>query len=728
MTDSMISANPLAIDRRRFLAGSAAAGAGFALGFHLPGIDPAEAQKAGSVPEVNAWVVIHPDDTVVVRIARSEMGQGTLTGLAQLVADELDCDWSKVTTEYPTPGENHRRKRVWGDMSTGGSRGLRQSVTYVRQGGATARAMLIAAAAKRWGVPAGECTAADSVVAHKASGKTLRYGELAAEAAKMPVPTGVKVKPQSAWKIIGKPVKRLDTAEKLNGKQIYGTDLAMPGMLSAAIKACPVFGGKLKSFDADKIKAMPGVRHVLKVGDNAVAVVATGWWQAKTALDKLPITWDEGPNAKVSSASIADFLKEGLTAKDVIVAAKKGDVAAAAKAGKTIEATYDTPFLHHVTMEPMNCTAKVTADRCEVWVPTQNGEAALAAAVKASGLPIDKCEVYKLHLGGGFGRRGAFQDYVTQAVLLAKQLPGTPVKLVWSREEDMAHGFYRPITMCKLTGSLDKDGNLAGLHMRLSGMSILHQHFSHRLSGGMDRLFFQGLLGDELGYDIPNLLVDHALRQTHVPVGFWRGVNHNQNAVYKECFLDELAHLAGKDPVDFRRKLLAKAPKHLAVLEAAVKKAEWGKPLPAGVHRGVCVQAGFGSYAAAIAEVSVSARGRLKVHRVVCAIDCGTACNPDQIAAQTEGAIAYGLHATIYGENTIKAGRVVEGNFDTYEMMRIDEMPHVDTVLVPSGGFWGGIGEPLTPLLAPAVLNGIFAATGKRVRTLPLKNVDLKRA
>ncbi|MBX9926226.1 MAG: molybdopterin-dependent oxidoreductase, partial [Hyphomicrobiaceae bacterium] len=445
-TGSIVS---LPVSRRGFVTGVAATAGGLSLGFHVPfGGTPAVAQKAPMAPEINAWVVIQPNDTVVIRIARSEMGQGTLTGLAQMVAEELECDWKKVTTEFPTPGQNLARNRVWRDFGTGGSRGIRTSHDYVRQGGATAREMLKLAAAAEWKVPVAEIVAANSTLSHKASGKSATYGQMAAAAAKIEPPKDVPLKDPKDWKIIGQPLARLDTVDKTTGKQIYGVDLKLPGMLNAAIKACPTFGGKVASFDASKVKEMPGVKHVVQVGDTAVAVVATTWWQAKTALDALPITWDRGPNTATSNATIAAMLTEGLTSdQNVFVGNANGDAKAAlAKAGKTVEATYGVPYQNHATLEPMNATALWTADRCEVWCPTQNGEAALAAASKASGLPQDKCDVYKLLLGGGFGRRGAFQDFVTQAVLIAKQVPGTPVKLIWSREEDMTHGHYHPVT------------------------------------------------------------------------------------------------------------------------------------------------------------------------------------------------------------------------------------------------------------------------------------------
>jgi isoquinoline 1-oxidoreductase beta subunit len=728
---SLASVTDTKLSRRSILKGSAAAAGAFSFGFAIPFSEEAQAQ--GAVPEINAWVVVHPDDKVVIRIARSEMGQGTLTGLAQLVAEELDCDWAKVTTEYPTPGQNLARNRVWGNFSTGGSRGVRESHEYVRKGGAAARMMLVQAAADGWKVPAAECSAAKGVITHKGSGRSIRYGEVAAEAAKLKAPTDVPLKDPKDWTIAGKPLKRLDTADKTTGKKVYGMDFKLPGMLNAAIKDCPVFGGKVKSFDAAKIKDMPGVKHVLPVGDSAVAVVADTWWRAKTALDALPIVWDEGEHAKVSSESIAAWLKEGLDAPQAAVGNQNGDVKAAiANAARVVEQVYSYPFQNHACMEVMNATALYTPERCEVWTPTQNGEAALAAASEASGLPLAKCEAYKIDLGGGFGRRGAVHDWVRQVVAIAKQIPGTPVKLIWSREEDMLHGRFHPVTQCKLTGALDKDGNLTGLHLRISGQSIVAGIFPQNIQNGRDPAVFQGLNppGPEasIGYGVPNLLIDHAMRNPHVPPGFWRGVNLNQNTIYLECFMDELAHAAGKDPLEFRRALMKNHPKHLAVLNAVAEKAGWGTKAPEGVYRGICQTMGFGSYVAAVAEVSVDADGKLKIHKITAATDPGHAVNPAQIERQVEGSFVYGLSAALFGECTVKDGRMVEENFDTYPVVRMEDMPAVETIIVPSGGFWGGVGEPTIAVAAPAVLNAIFAATGKRVRNLPLKNTDLRKA
>ncbi len=724
--------------RRRFIGAGAAAAGGLMFGFHVPLAGAADALAAAAAPmapEVNAWVVVKPDDTVIIRIARSEMGQGTLTGLAQLVAEELDCNWAKVTTEYPTPGQNLARNRAWGNFSTGGSRGIRESNEYVRKGGATARMMLVSAAADEWKVPASECRAASSVITHVPSGRTTTYGKVAAAAGKRTPPAAdtVPLKDPKDWKLAGKRLARLDTVAKTTGAQIYGMDLTMPGMLNAAIIDCPVFGGKIKKFDAAAIAKHPGVKKVVQVGDSAVAVVADTWWHAKTALAALPIEWDNGPNANLSSAAIAETLKAGLTATDAVVGNSNGDARAAlASATRKIEAVYSYPYQNHATMETMNATAKWTPERCEVWTPTQNGEAALAATSEAAGLPASQCEVYKLHLGGGFGRRGAVHDWVRQAVDIAKQMPGTPIKLIWSREEDMLHGRYHPITQCKMTAGLDDKGNVTALHMRLSGQSILAAVLPQNIKDGKDPVVFQGLNapGPEasIGYSFPHLLVDHAMRNPPVPPGFWRGVNLNQNTIYLESFIDEIAFATRQDPLALRRKLMVSSPKHLAVLNAVADRIGWNNPPAKGVFRGLAQTMGFGSYVAACAEVSVSDDGNLKIHRIVAATDPGYAVNPQQIEAQVEGSFAYGLSAALYGECTLKGGRMEQENFHTYPVMKMADMPAVETITMPSGGFWGGVGEPTIAVAAPAVLNAIFAATGKRIRDLPLKNHDLKKA
>jgi isoquinoline 1-oxidoreductase subunit beta len=718
--------------RRQFIQTSAALTGTVVLGFHIPAL--AQTSSAASKgAEVNAWVVVNSDDSVVIRIARSEMGQGTLTGLAQLVAEELECDWAKVSTEYPTPGQNLARARVWRNFSTGGSRGIRESQEYVRQGGAAARIMLIQAAADEWKVPVGECSASGGIVTHTPTGKKLGYGKLAMAASQLAAPTQVPLKDPKTWKLIGKPVKRLDTADKTNGKLVYGMDINLPGMLNAAIKQSPVFGGTVKSFNEASIANKPGVKKVVKVGNNAVAVVADTWWRAKTALDALKIEWDNGPNAGASSEAFRTVLNQALDAPEAVAANKVGDAKAALKTtAKTIEATYYYPHQNHATMESQNATARWTPERCEVWTPTQNGEGALAVAAEAAGLKPAQCEVYKTHLGGGFGRRGNVHDWVRQAVTIAKEMPGVPIKMIWSREEDMQHGLYHPSTACKLQAGLDAQGNINALHMRIAGQSILAGIFPQNVKDGLDPVVFQGLnpggLESAIGYTIPNLLVDHAMRNPSTPPGFWRGVNLNQNAIYLECFLDEVAHATKQDPLAMRRKMMANHPKHLSVLNAVAERVGWDKPAAPGVFRGICQTHGFGSYVAACAEVSVSDSGELKIHRIVAATDCGYAVNPQQIEAQVEGSFVYGLTALMYGECTVKNGAIVQSNFNDYPMLKLAQMPKVETIILQSGGFWGGVGEPTIAVAAPAVLNAIFAATGKRIRDLPLAKHNLKKA
>ncbi len=719
------------ISRRQFIVGSAAAGGGLALGLHVP-FGLAAESRVSAPAEINLWVAIRPDDTCVVRIARAEMGQGTLTGLAQLIAEELECDWEKVTTEPITPGRNLAAKRAWGEMGTGGSRGIRTSQDYVRQGGAAARMMLLQAAADGWNVPVSELTVDNGVISHAASGRKTSYGKVAAAAAKLTPPDmkAIKLKDPKDWKIAGKPLHRLDTADKLDGSKVYSIDVRLPGMLNAAIKQCPVFGGKVVSYDESKIAGRRGVKGVVKVDESSVAVVADTWWRAKTALEALPIVWDEGASANVDSAQIAEHLKGGLTAPNAFALRKEGDALKAIEgAPKKVEAVYSTPFLAHATMEPMNCTARVTRDRAEVWVPTQNAEASLAALSEEAGIPLAQCEVNRTDLGCGFGRRGGNQDYTRQATAIAKHFPGVPVKLIWSREEDIQHDFYRPISQCKLSAGLDEQGNITGMHIRVSGQSINAFVNPASIADGKDKRQLQGMWqepGDaQLGYTFPNFLLEYAMRNTHVPVGPWRGVNTNQNGVYMECFMDEVAKAAGKDPLEFRRALMSKHPKHLAVLNAAAEKAGWGTPLPEGRFRGIAQFMGYFSYSAAVAEVSVSPKGELKVHRMVLALNCGHAVNPHMIAAQVEGSVALGLSATLYGENTVDKGRIVQSNFHDYQAVRLAELPKVETVLVPTFDFWGGVGEPTICVVAPSVLNAVHAATGKPVRNLPLKNAQL---
>lgn len=704
------------LSRRAFVV--SAAGAGLALGFHLPLGGKGAAQASTGASEVNAWVVIAPDDSVTIRVARSEMGQGTQTGLCQIVAEELECDWSKVKPEFASTNEHIRRKRVWGSMSTGGSQGIRGSQSYVRQAGAAAREMLVAAAAARWKVPASECRAAASVITHSPTGRRLRFGEVAAEAAKLEPPKDVKLKDPKDWKIAGKPVARFDVPDKVMGKPVYGIDVRLPNMVYAAIKHCPVFGGNVKSFDEAAIKGRKGVVTALSLG-NAVVAVADTYWRAKQAVDALPVVWDDQANKAVSDESIAAFVKAGLDAGDVPPARNDGDAKAElGKAGKIITADYGVPFQNHAQMEPMNATAIVTQDRVEVWVATQNSEASAAAAAAASGMPLERIEIHKVMLGGGFGRRGGSQEPTTQAVRIAKAI-GRPVQLIWSREEDMQHGRYRPVTMARMRAVLGPDGMPTAWWTRISGQSIIYSFNPSAIRNGVDLHTLGGL--HDMAYGVPNVLVDYAMRNTHVPSGFWRGVKSNENGFYRESFVDEMAAAASADTYQFRRKLLQgpKAKLDLAVLDAAAKKAEWEKPSPAGRHRGIAVYASYGSYSAAVVEISMVGN-EVKVERVVYALDCGHVVNPTSCETQIEGAVAWALTATLFGEITIKDGRVEQSNFHDYPMLRIDRMPKVEVMLVPSGGFWGGVGEPGVSVIAPALCNAIFAATGKRIRSLPL--------
>jgi isoquinoline 1-oxidoreductase beta subunit len=711
------------LSRRSFLASAAAIGGGLVLGFELPdGGKPARAGDAA--PEVNAWIVISPDDTVVIRVARSEMGQGTFTALPMLVAEELECDWRLVKPEFAAPAENLRRHRVWGDMSTNASRSVSASQQTLRQAGATAREMLIAAAAARWAVPARECQAENSTITHLPSGRRLRFGDVAEAAAAIRPPAHVRLKEPKDWKLIGTPRKRFDVLDKITGQPIYGIDVHLPDMLYAAIRQCPVFKGKLRSVDESKLAGMKGVRRLVRLTD-AVAVVATSWWQAKQALAALPVTWDMVGNGQVSSRTIEEALREGLSQPDG-VGRRDGDVAAAlAGCVRRIDAEYAIPFLAHATMEPQNCTARVGPDRVEVWAPTQDGETALATAADAAGVARSKVVVHRTMLGGGFGRRGTIQDFVRQAVLIAKDA-GAPVKLVWSREEDIGRAFYRPMALARLTAGLDADGMPTAWSVRIAGQSILASVIPE-MDAVIDRNFLQNFLED-MPYAIPNYLVEYAVRRTHVPVGICRSIYYSQNAFFKESFIDEMAQAGCQDPLRFRQRLLYGKPRHLAVLDAAARQAGWEQPPPPGVFRGIALNEACNSICAQVVEASVNDTGAVRVHRVISAIDCGQVVNPLTVELQTQGAIVFALTAALYGEITIADGRVQQSNFHDYQMLRMCDMPRVETVIVPSGDssdVWGGIGEPPVAPLAPALCNAIFAATGRRIRSLPLKNHDL---
>ncbi len=700
--------------RREFLKISAVAGGGIALGF------PMASDAQGVAPEINAWVVIQPNDVVVIRYARSEMGQGSMTSAAQLVAEELECDWSKVRVEYADTNQHVKRKRAWGDMAAVGSRTIRQSQQTLRTAGATAREMLIAAAARSWEVPAAECSVANGVVLHGPSGRKTTYGKVASAAAKLEAPTEVRLNDPKDWKIAGKPIRRVEIPDIVTGRIRYGIDAQLPGMVYAAIAQCPVFGGSVKSVDAAKVQGRRGILKVLPMGDY-VAVVADSWWRAKEALRELPIVWDTAGNENVSSESIMKFLRAGLDDQEnVALARHEGDLQGALEGAATVlEAEYFTPYLAHATLEPQTCTAVVKDGRVDVWTSTQNAEATHAAAAAVAGVPLENVYVHRAQLGGGFGRRGA-QDYTRQGVAIAKAMNGVPVKMLWTREEDMQHDNYRPASLVRVKAGLDAAGAPVAWYSRVSAPSIIATLLKLPLKGGIDPQAVASFADQP--YAIPNLRIEYAQRNPHVPVGFWRTVGHSQNPFVRECFVDELAHAAGKDPFEFRKNLLGESSKERGILEATAKAAGWGSPLPPGVHRGIAVTEAYGSYACVVAELSVSDRSVVDIKRLVLGIDCGHAVNPDNITAQMQGSAVFMLTAMFWGEITIKDGRVEQTNFHDHRMMRLREMPRVEVVIAPSGGFWGGIGEPGQAAIAPAVVNALFAATGKRIRRLPLKN------
>jgi isoquinoline 1-oxidoreductase beta subunit len=716
--------------RREFLRQSAAISGGLAVGFGPLG---AFAQKADGGAEVTAWVVIRPDDAIIIRYARAEMGQGSMTSAPMLVAEELECDWKRVKIEYVSANENVKRKRVWGDMASVGSRTIRFSQEYLRKAGATAREMLIAAAAQRWGVPASECSAANSFVTHGPSKRKLSFGKVAEAASKLELPKDVKLKDPKDWKLIGKPIKRIDIPDTVMGRQRYGIDTQLDGMLYAAIAQCPVFGGKVKAMDSSKVEGRRGIVKVLNF-ESFVAVVADNWWRAKEALRDVNVDWDVGANGNASTATLMEFYRGGLDAKeDIAVARKDGDVdAALASAAKKLEAEYFTPYLAHSCMEPMGCTAVVKDGKVDVWTSTQNAEASLANAAAVAGVPLENVEVHRTQLGGGFGRRGGGQDFVRQGVAIAKAMAGKPVKMLWTREEDTQHDLYRPASLVRMKAGLDASGNPVAWYSRVASTSIistlLHLPLKPPLAPaeGVDPQAVASIF--DIPHAIPNVRVEYAQRNAFVPVGFWRTVGHSQNPFVRESFMDELAVAAGKDPFEYRRALLAKSPKDLGILEATAKAAGWGSPLPAGTFRGIAQTEAYGSYTSVVAELSVDKNGEVKIHRLVLGIDPGYAVNPDNIQAQMQGSAVFMLTAMFWGEITIREGRVEQSNFHDYRMMRLREMPKVEVVIAPTGGFWGGVGEPGQASIAPAVCNAIFAATGKRIRSLPLKNHGLTLA
>jgi isoquinoline 1-oxidoreductase beta subunit len=710
------------LDRRGFLKTGLAGATGLVIGFYLPGrFEALAAARSDAVPAaLNAWIHIGTDDMVTIMIDKSEMGQGIMTALSMLAAEELECDWEKLRAEF-APAEKVYYNLAFGAQGTGGSSSIRSSWGPMLKAGATAREMLIAAAARQWGVDRSQCLAENSVVIHPPTKRTLTYGSLAEAAAQLPVPIDVPLKNPKDFRIVGKPIKRLDTANKVNGSAQFGIDTRRPGMLYATVVRCPVFDGKVATFDATHAKTVRGVKDVIQIS-SGVAVVADNTWSAMQGRKALAIKWDEGANATVSSDGIWTLFAERVDQNGAAVARKEGDaLSALGKAVTKIDAVYQAPFLAHATMEPMNCTAHVQANRCDVWAPTQSQTASQDVAAKITGLNNESVFIHTTYLGGGFGRRGE-TDFVADAVELSKAL-GAPVKVTWTREEDMQHDVYRPASYSRFSAALDSDGNPVAWTNRIACPSIFNHAYPGRVKNNLDGTSVEGAA--DIPYSIPNIYVDYQLTETGVPVGFWRSVGESQNGFFVESFMDEVAAAAKKDPYEFRRALLANAPRYKGVLELAAQKAGWGATLPRGRFRGIAVIAAFKSYVAEAVEVSVNQTdGTYKVHRVVCALDCGRIVNPDTIAAQMQSGIVYGLTA-MKDQITIDRGRVQQANFDTYPMVRMNEMPVVEVFIVPSEEAATGVGEPGVPCLAPAVCNAIFAATGKRIRRLPIRIEDL---
>ncbi len=717
-----------AINRREFLKTGAAATGGLVIALHFSTLTPSETALAAPASEFapNAFVRIAPDGGITVIIGKSEMGQGVYTSLPMLLAEELDADWTRVRCEFAPvdPAYNHT---VFGIMVTGGSTSIWTSYEQFRKAGAVARAMLIQAAADGWGVAPSACRTENSFVIHEVSGRRAAYGELVAKAAEGKPPAQVTLKDPKDFKIIGKPVHRLDTPAKCNGAATFSIDVERPGMLVAIVARPPVFGGKARSFDATSAKAIRGVKDVVEI-PRGIAVLADGYWAARRGRDALKIDWDDGPLAGYSTEKQrADYAALAKTPGDV--ARKDGDAAAAlARAAKRLEAEYELPYLAHATMEPMNCVADVRAGSCEVWAGSQMQTLDRLTAAQAAGLKPDQVQLHTMFLGGGFGRRAVPDCHMVQEAVQVSKAAGVPVKLMWTREDDMRGGYYRPYWFHRLAGGLDDNGNIVAWKQTIVGQSIIAgtPFAQAMIKDGVDGTSVEGAA--DTPYLIPNLYVDLHSPKLEVPTLWWRSVGHTHTAFVVESFLDELAHAGRKDPCELRRALLANAPRHRRVLELAAEKAGWGSPVAPGRGRGIAVHESFGSYTAYVAEVSVSKQGELTVHRMVCAVDCGPVVNPDTITAQIEGAAVFGLTAALRGEITLENGRVQQSNFNDYQILRIYECPEIEVHIVPSTEKQGGIGEPGVPCVAPAVADAIFALTGKRIRRLPIRSEDLRSA
>lgn len=719
------------LTRRDFVKAGLSAGAGLTLAVSLTGCSKEPApDSANSAFAPNAWIRVGADDTVMVVVDRSEMGQGVSTALPMLVAEELDADWSTIRYEFAPANQAYFNPLSLGQL-TGGSTSIRAAWRPLREAAGKARLMLVAAAAQAWGIAAEHCsTESGTVVAP--DGRRVRYGAVARAASALPVPSQVTLKPAGDFKIIGTPVVRLDLLDQVTGRTRFGIDAGPEDALTAVVARCPVFGGKVRAFEDGAARAVPGVRNVVQVG-SGIAVVATGFWAAKLGRDALKVEWDEGASAALDDAAVSSRL-EALAAEGGRVARTAGDLAAGfAGAAKSLNAVYEVPYLAHAPMEPMNCTADVRADSATIWAPTQFqagprliGGGARGAAAKAAGVSVDRVTVHTTYLGGGFGRR-AEMDFVIEACEVSRAVQA-PVRVIWSREDDTRHDQYRPAARHVLRAALGADGTPLAWSHRIVAQSIVAKflpgwipdfvtHFGGPLKGGIDPSATEG--ATELPYAVPNLEVTYSQAELGVPVGFWRSVGHSHTAYAVECFVDELAALAGQDPVAYRRSLLAGSPRHLAVLELAAERAGWGRPAPEGRFRGVAVHESFGSYVAQVAEVSLEG-GAIRVHRVVCAVDCGQVVNPDTVTAQMEGGIVFGLTAALMGKITIAKGRVVQSGYLDYKLLTMREMPDIEVHIVPSAMEPGGVGEPGTPPIAPAVANAVFAATGKPVRKLPI--------
>jgi isoquinoline 1-oxidoreductase subunit beta len=719
------------LSRRHFILTAATAAGGFMIGI---GVAPGAA-RAATVPgqpwnegnayaanEIDAWIAIDPDDSILIRYQRSEMGQGSMTALPMMISEELQCDWSKVRIEYASANRNIRENKVYGDMFSHGSYSVRQSQKKMQQVGASARERLVAAAAARWNVPASECAAAQSVVTHKPSGQSLRFGELAADAAKITLAAEPAIKTPAQFTFIPRPLPRVDVVHKTNGSAKFGIDVQVPDMAFAAITACPVPRGKLKSVDESVLAGAPGIVQVVKL-DNAVAVVATdSFWRAKRALSRLQPEWDVGEAGKVDSDRLSQAYRAALN-EPMLTARNDGNVdQVMSGATKTFEAIYETPYLSHSPLEPMNATVNLQPDRLDVWVGTQDAEAALEAAARVSGLKPEQVYIHNAFLGGGFGRRDA-SDEIAQVIAIAKVVK-RPVKLIWTREEDTRQDKFRPHAVVAFKAATGPDGMPTAWSMRVVTSSIFASYGIPFPANKVEEPSVAGLADN--GYNVPNMRVESLIKNTHLPVWFWRAPGANQHNFAIESFLDEMASASGLDPYQMRRKLLSGKPDWLKVLDTAAEKGDWGKPLPKGSGRGIAICTFTDSLCAQVAEVTVKPNGQVKVNRVTVALDTRYMVNPQTIAEQAEGAVIFGLTAALYGKITIKDGAAVQGNFDTYRMVRLAEAPKIDVHLVPSGGnVWGGAGEPATPPIAAAVANAIFAATGKRLRSLPISDHDL---